>query len=172
MLRAVLLLALPCLITAAVVSSPETGNENFRTARKEEPSKWKSASKLVEGCMSQEYSEMAKCFGVKAVAVIDRASRMHTINLLPGVTFVADSEELQRSGRALMTEEEIENSISAEPNEKGTKLADMLFDSVARFMQSHALQFRVPKSTSFELQKAVDEGKYLFFIFFTSLGIE
>jgi len=161
MLRAVLLLALPCLITAAVVSSSETGNENFRSGRKEEPGKWKMAAKMVEECAGREYSEMAHCFGVKAVAVIDRAARMHTINVLPGVAFVADSEELQRSGRALMSEEEIENSISGEPNEKGTKLADLLLDSATRFMQSHALQFRVPKSTSFELQRALDEGELL-----------
>lgn len=164
MFRVVFLFALPCLITAAVISSSDTGNENSRTARKEEPSKWKVASKLVEDCMSQEYSEMANCFGVKAVAVIDRASRMQTISVLPGVTFVADSEELQRSGRALMTEEEIENSISAEPNEKGSKLVDILFDSVSRFLQSHTLQFRVPKSTSSDLQRALDEGEYRNFI--------
>lgn len=159
MLRVVFLFALPCLITAAVISSADTGNENFRTARKESDGKWKIATKFVEDCMGQDYSEMAHCFGVKTVAVIDRASRMSNINILPGIAFVADNEELQRSGRALMTEEEIENTISADPNEKSSKLMDMLFDSAGRFLQTHSLQFRIPKSTSFELQRALDEGK-------------
>lgn len=157
--RAVLLFALPCVILGAVISSSDTGNENFRQARKEDPSKWKLASKFLEDCMGQEYSEMAHCFGVKTVAVIDRASRMNSISILPGVTFVADNEELQRSGRALMTEEEIENTISADPNEKSSKLMDLLFDSVGRFLQTHTLQFRIPKSSSHELQRALDEGR-------------
>lgn len=159
----VLLFALPCIISAAVISSADTGNENFRTARKED-GKWKVATKFIEDCMGQEYSEMAHCFGVKTVAVIDRASRMNTISILPGVSFIADSEELQRTGRALMTEEEIENTISADPNEKSSKLMDMFFDSVGRFLQTHTLQFRIPKSTSFELQRALDEGKLTRFL--------
>lgn len=166
MFRLVVLLVLPCLITGAVLSSSDTGNENFRTTRKED-GKWKVATKFIEDCLSQEYTEMPNCFGVKAVAALDRASRMSTINLLPGVTFVADSEELKRSGRALMTEEEIENSISADPNEKGTKLMDMLFDSASRFFQTHSLQFRIPKSSSSDLQRALDEGNFLIsFIFY------
>lgn len=165
MLRVVLLLVLPCLITGAVISSADTGNENSsRTARKED-GKWKVASKFIEDCLSQEYVEMPNCFGVKAVAILDRASRMSTINVLPGVTFVADTEELQRSGRALMTEEEIENSISADPNEKGSKLMDMLLDSFSRFFQTHTLQLRIPKSTSNELQRALDEGQFSYFLF-------
>ena len=155
--RIALLFVIPCLVNAAVISSSDTGNENFRTARKED-GKWKFATKFIEDCVSQEYSEMAHCFGVKTVAVLDRAARMNTINILPGITFVADSEELQRNGRALMTEEEIENSISADPNEKGSKLMAMLFDSVSKFLQTHTLQLRIPKSTSFELQRALDEG--------------
>lgn len=158
MLRFVCLLALPCFIAGAVISSADTGNESFRTARKEEGGKSKM-TKFLEDCLQQEYSQMATCFGVKTVAILDRASRMSTISLFPGVTFVADSEEIQRSGRALMTEEEIENSISAEPNEKGSKLMDMLFDSVSQFLSTHTLQLRIPKSTSHELQRALDEGK-------------
>ncbi len=161
MFRVLFLLAVSCLITGAVISPTGTGNENFRTARKED-GKWKIASKLIEDCMGAEYSEMANCFGVKAVAIIDRAARMNTISIVPGISFVADTDELQRSGRALMTEEEIENSISTDPNEKSSKLFDLLFDSVTRFLDSHTLQFRLPKSSSFELQRAMDEGKLIF----------
>lgn len=157
MLRFVCLLAFPCLIAGAVISSADTGNENFRTARKEDGKS--KMTKFLEDCLNQEYSEMATCFGVKTVAILDRASRMSNINVFPGVAFVADSEELQRSGRALLTEEEIENSISADPKEKGSKLMDLLFDSVSQFFNTHSLQLRIPKSSSLELQRALDEGR-------------
>lgn len=164
MFRHVIVFVLPCLISCAVISSSETGNENSRKARLlsggGDDGNVKFAAKLMGDCLHREYSEMADCLGVKAIMAVDRAARMSTVPLLPGISFVADHEVLQqRTGRTLMTEEEIENSISAEPNEKGAKLADMLFDSMARFLESHTLQFRLPKSSSMEMQRAFDEGK-------------
>jgi hypothetical protein len=39
---------------------------------------------------------------------------------------------------------------------------DLLFDSVSQFFTTHSLQLRIPKSTSFELQRALDEGMYMY----------
>lgn len=169
MFRLTLAIALPCFIScAAVISSSNTGNENSRQARLVPApeaddggsNSWKMATKFIGDCVDREYAEMLNCFGVKAVAAIDRAARLSTINIVPGISLTADHEVLkQRAARNLRTEEEIENSISTEPKEKGSKLIDLLFDSMARFLESHTLQFRLPKSTSFELQRALDEGK-------------
>lgn len=165
----------PCFISCAIISSLDTGNENSHQAPLVSTAEasdsrsdlWKTATKFIGDCVDREYAEMVNCFGVKSVVAIDRAAQMSTIDIVPGISFVADHEaSKQRTARNLRSEKEIKNSVSSEANNKGSKLVDLLFDSMVKFLESHTLQFRLPKSTSFELQRALDNSKFLYRLLF------
>lgn len=154
-LRVFIIFVLPYAIYCNPVVSSDDADANRESGG---GGQWDVISKLVAGC--GKFDTMIDCMGAKTIATLDRAARMNSIDLFPGVSFVADRQVLQeRAARALMTDEEIENSISTRPNDdKRSKLIDMLFDSMAKFLESHSLQLRLPKSTSIEMQRAFAEG--------------
>ncbi|XP_072155172.1 uncharacterized protein [Bemisia tabaci] len=116
-------------------------------------------AKVLEDCNSEDYSKIASCLGVKTIVALDRAARAGSIDLISGVKLVKteDAESL-RNGRSL-TEEDIQNSIDAEPTERSSRLLDLLFESATKFLQSHSLEFKFPQTSPQELQRAFEEGR-------------
>lgn len=63
-----------------------------------------------------------------------------------------------RVGKAI-SENEIESSLPAEPEQRSGKLYDMAIDAFNNFLASHSLQIKFPSETSQEVSRAIDEGK-------------
>ncbi|KAL1137695.1 hypothetical protein AAG570_009391 [Ranatra chinensis] len=128
------------LSTVAGVEEPSRGDPSL-----------KLLSKLLDDCSSTDFTT---CLQAKAVAFFDRAARSQNIPLWESVNLVKTSEEDEssRSSRAI-TEQEI-----TEAKSQG-KLADLLWDGVARFMNTHTLKIDLPKVTSEELSKSAEEGR-------------
>lgn len=186
----ILLLICHHAVQCAIISSSDSGKDldSSRTGRKEdhhihhqadnnndggtERSSKSIAGKFVGQCLEMaDNAAVAECFAVKTIAVLDRASRMNNINIIPGITFVVNDdlspeEQQQRHSRALLSEQLIENQLAAGGDQsssttidKSGKIIDMLVDSVSRFLRTHSLQLRMPKSTDFNLERALEEGK-------------
>ncbi|KAL1137694.1 hypothetical protein AAG570_009390 [Ranatra chinensis] len=82
---------------------------------------------------------------------------MSDIALLPGVTLVKEKDF--REGRALMTPAEIEGALPQDPEEKSSRMLDLLYDSGLRFLQSHSLTLKMPEGAPESLQRAIEEGR-------------
>ncbi|CAB0043816.1 unnamed protein product [Trichogramma brassicae] len=86
-----------------------------------------------------ESDDMLSCYAVKAITVLDRASRSADINLIDGVSFVREGP-VERSGKALKSESEIMSELPADSTEKAMAVATMMYDNAANFLQSHSLK--------------------------------
>ncbi|XP_014254111.1 uncharacterized protein LOC106669281 [Cimex lectularius] len=106
-------------------------------------------------CSSRE--DVVSCLGVRAIAAMDRASRMADIQLASGITLVKENDF--RAGRALLTPQQLEESLPANAEERSSKLIDLAYDSALRFLQSHSLQLRMPQDAPESFQRALDEGR-------------
>ncbi|XP_026678299.1 uncharacterized protein LOC103507677 isoform X2 [Diaphorina citri] len=106
-------------------------------------------------CNNDDFSKITSCLGVKAVTAIDRASRMHTISLVPGITLL--NEDTERNSRSLVTEEEVTSQLEKEGDKSG-RLLEMIFDNAAKFLQTHTVQFKLPMASE-EVSRALDEGR-------------
>ncbi|KAF6208867.1 hypothetical protein GE061_014609 [Apolygus lucorum] len=102
-------------------------------------------------------SDVTTCLGARAIAALDRAARMNDIPVFEGVTLVKENDF--RAGRALMTPEQIEESLPENAEERSSRLVDLAYDSALRFLQSHSLQIKMPQGAPENFQRALDEGR-------------
>jgi hypothetical protein len=118
---------------------------------------WNVVMKMLDDCADKEF---LSCVGVKVVTAIDRAAKMSDIQVIDGVTIVkTDDMDDEKNGRALMTEEELENSLDQEPADKTSRLLEYLVEVSSKFFRSHAIQFKLPELSSDRLQRAFEEGE-------------
>lgn len=114
--------------------------------------------RFIQGCGDKP---MSLCMKMRALTFVDNAVRGDQINLIDGVSFVrAETNEADRTlhGRAL-SEEELDSSLPANSDDKNNQVENLLVDRVARFLESHTLQFKVPDSSISEFRETVNEGK-------------
>lgn len=117
-------------------------------------SEWKIITKVLDECASKD--DTANCFGIKATAFLQRASRAAFIPVVTGVTLIKDVPDDSRSGRAL-SEAELENSLPSDPAERSGRVVDMFLDSAVRFLQSHTVQFKLPAE---DVARSIESGKF------------
>lgn len=104
---------------------------------------------------------MATCLKMRALQYVDRALRKtDNINMFEGITLVK-SEPVESSrglnGRSL-SESEVDETPAKDENEKDTQVENLLLDRVARFLESHTLQLKVPESSISDMRRSLDEG--------------
>lgn len=107
-----------------------------------------------------KHEDLLTCLGTRAIAAIDRAGRMSDIPIMDGITLVKERE--YRAGRVLMSAEQIEAALPRDAEERSSKLTDLAYDSVLRFLQSHSLHLRMPQDAPETLQRALEEGQQHF----------
>lgn len=119
----------------------------------------------------QECSEknMATCLKMRALQYVDRALRKSdNIDVLEGITLVkSESVESSRglNGRSL-SESEVDETPAKDEDEKDTQVENLLLDRVARFLESHTLQLKVPESSISDMRRSLEEGMKRHFEFF------
>ncbi|PSN43143.1 hypothetical protein C0J52_17063 [Blattella germanica] len=122
------------------------------------------AYRFIQSCGEKD---MAYCFKMKALTFVDRALRKPgVVELVDGVSLVhtQDGQDVSRelNGRAL-SEAELDASLPKNADERDAQVETLLIDRVAKFLQSHTLQLKVPDSAITEVKKTLDEGKYFDF---------
>jgi hypothetical protein len=118
---------------------------------------WNVMMKMLDDCADKDF---LSCVGVKVVTAIDRAAKMSDISVIDGVSIIK-TEDIDDggNGRALMTEEELQNSLDQDPAEKTSRLLEFLVEAASRFFKSHAIQFKLPELSSDQFQRAFQEGE-------------
>lgn len=92
--------------------------------------------------------------------MLDRAGRSNEITLTEYLTLVRDSSQDNRAdgGRAL-SENDLESILAGGSSEaKENKLTNLLIDRIARFFSTHTMKFTLPKLSSNELARGMEEG--------------
>lgn len=116
------------------------------------------ARRLYDDCTTK--SSLLTCFKMKAITMLDRAGRSEQITLTDYLKFERDTTSGNRAenGRAL-TENDLESILAEGSSEaKENKLSSLLIDRVARFFGTHKMIFSMPKISSGELQRGMEEG--------------
>jgi len=113
--------------------------------------------KLLDDCADKDFFS---CMGVKLVTAMDRAEKIPDIKIVDGVSLVKTQDtDDGRSGRALLTEEEVQNSLDHDPAQKTSRLLEFLVEVASRFFKSHVIQFKLPQLSPDDVQRAFQEGK-------------
>jgi hypothetical protein len=122
-----------------------------------EDGNWNFMMKLLDDCADKDF---VSCMGVKFVTAVDRADKMSDIQVFDGVSLVK-TQDLDDgiSGRALLTEEEVQNSLDHDPAQKTSRLLEYIVEVASRFFKSHVIQFKFPKFSPDDVQRALQEGK-------------
>lgn len=120
--------------------------------------------KVMQECSDKN---MGTCLKMRALQYVDRVLRKsENIDVLDGVTLVkSESVESSRglNGRSL-SESELDDSPAKDDDEKDVQVENLLLDRVARFLESHTLQLKVPESSISGMRRSLDEGNTEFII--------
>ncbi|KAK9501633.1 hypothetical protein O3M35_012324 [Rhynocoris fuscipes] len=116
-----------------------------------------TAYKWVQGCGDKELS---LCLKMRALTYVDRVLRKpEDINIMDGISLVrTEAASREMNGRAI-SEAELDESLPKNAEDKDAQVESMLVDRVARFLQTHTLQLKVPDSSIEEVRKTLDEAR-------------
>jgi hypothetical protein len=118
---------------------------------------WNILIKMIDDCVENDF---LSCMGVKAVTALERAAKMSDIHVIDGVSLIKTQDlDDERNGRALMTEEELQNTLDQDPAQKTSRLLEFLVEVASRFFKSHSLQFKLPQFSPDQVQRALQEGE-------------
>lgn len=114
--------------------------------------------------LTKECSDIS-CIKMRALQYMDKALRKSdNIEVFDGITLVkSESVESSRglNGRSL-SESELDDLSAKDDDEKDAAVENLLLDRVARFLESHTLQLKVPESSISGMRRSLDEGKSIF----------
>lgn len=157
-------LAFTCLflVAAQAAYGHPAAEEAPAAAAAEETVGLENVYKVMQECSSKN---MATCLKMRALQYVDRALRKSdNIDVLDGVSLVkSESVESSRglNGRSL-TESQLDDTVAKDDDEKDAQVENLLLDRVARFLESHTLQLKVPESSISDMRRSLDEGKRAF----------
>jgi hypothetical protein len=102
-----------------------------------------------EQCGQVTSGDFLTCLKLRALKFADRALGSDSIQVVDGVNIVRTLPKAEdRSGRDLNLEpipEVNEALLPTDPEEKQDKLNEMLLERMARFLQTHSMQFDMPR---------------------------
>lgn len=127
-------------VAACVAASPLEANANMRLLQR-----------VYSECAAKE-GGVAPCLKARAVAFLDKVSRMDSVPLADGLAVVrAPGANLERQGKAL-TENELEAASDA-------TLTDLVVQRVSQFFNGRTLQLQLPNVSQQDVQRSLEEGK-------------
>lgn len=113
--------------------------------------------KLYDDCSKKD--SVVTCLKGKAITFFDRASRSDSIVVGDMISLVKEDGSRMDYGRAL-TDHDVESVIQgSDDTTRDLKLNNLLFDRVSRFFNSHSVRLSLPKMSSEELSRGIEEGK-------------
>lgn len=122
-----------------------------------------------EQCEAVKFGELLTCLKLKALKLADRVLRSDSVQVIDGINIVKTfSKDADRKGRKLNFEPlpEVNDAVlPIDPQQKQDKLNEMLIERMARFFQTHSVQFDTPglmkESKQLLGDYTVEEGKFL-----------
>ncbi|XP_072935275.1 uncharacterized protein [Epargyreus clarus] len=125
------------LVAVAVVSGKPTGENDVM----------KSVFEVVKSCSEKDIS---LCIKERALRYAENVAAAREINITDGITLLGTGSS--RSSRSL-------EPLSEEPRARESQVETRLVDAAADILDSHVIQFRVPKSTVEDMKRSLEEGR-------------
>lgn len=153
-------LAFTCLVLVAAQAaySHPAAQDGGAAPATEETAGLERVYKVMQECSEKD---MAVCLKMRALQYVDRAlRRSDNIDVFDGISLVkTESVESSRglNGRSL-SESELDDSSAKDEDEKDAQVENLLLDRVARFLESHTLQLKVPESSISGMRRSLEEG--------------
>lgn len=137
-----LVLVAACVAACVAASSPLDNNANVRLLQR-----------VYSECVAKE-AGMASCLKARAVAFLDKVSRMDTVPLMDGLAVVRPpSAAVERQGKAL-------NEVELEAASDAT-LTDLVVQRVSSFFNGRTLQLQLPNVSQQDVQRSLEEGNFI-----------
>jgi len=118
------------------------------------------AYRFIKDCGDKD---LTLCLKMRALTFVDRAIRKPGgIQITDGVSLVNTDEPQETNrmfGARALSEAELENTLPQDDDEKDSQVESLLVDRVARFLQSHTLELKVPESSISEIKRSLDEAR-------------
>jgi hypothetical protein len=102
--------------------------------------------------------DLTTCLKMRALTFMDGVLQRGDISVAEGVTLHRTTPVSAKSGRAL-TQAELESTLPANEEERSAQVETLLVDRVAKFLQTHTLEFKVPDSSISDMKRSIEEGK-------------
>ncbi|KAJ8684348.1 hypothetical protein QAD02_020140 [Eretmocerus hayati] len=99
-------------------------------------------------------SDLTTCLKLRALGLVERASRSVNIDVIDGLRIV-QTEEAKANSRDARSLNEVEASLPADPVAREAAVDDALIERGARFLSTHTVELSMPK----EVSRALDESR-------------
>lgn len=115
-----------------------------------------------------DQADLVSCLKTKAIAALDRVSRVDAIPLAGSVSLIRDGASGRRdrsvAGRAIVTEDE----LRSKPDDQ---LDRMLYDGLVSALDGRALRIGLPELSPDQLRTTLEEGTNVL-SFFPGIAVE
>lgn len=119
--------------------------------------------RVIQECGDKDISI---CLKMRALTYVDKVLRKsEDISIVDGITLVktdANPEAYRGLNARALSQDELDASLPKNVDEKNTQVENMLFERMARFLETHTLQLKVPQSSISEMKRSLEEGKYAY----------
>ncbi|XP_066582279.1 uncharacterized protein [Prorops nasuta] len=116
---------------------------------------YRALYRVYEECQHRNVA-VSPCLKKKAIAFFDRLRRIETLPIADNLELVkvpSADEDVKTS------EEDLESTLGRNSDNKDEVLNEVLLERVASLMNSFNVQIRLPKTSSTELKRSIEEGR-------------
>lgn len=114
----------------------------------------KTLIRVYDDCQKAEFG-LQVCLKKKAIKFLRRIGQVESINLSDGLKFIRSDAKEQPSA----TDNDLEQSLPRTLEARNHVLNNLLSNQVARFLSNSTIQLEVPKISSDEIGRAMEEGE-------------
>lgn len=110
--------------------------------------------RVYDECNKAEYGVTA-CLKKKAITFIDRVARLDSLAVNEGFKIVKNENAIDMK---VMSENELEKTLPRGLEARDEALTELLIERAATFVNGRTVQIELPKMTSEELGRGLEEG--------------
>lgn len=107
--------------------------------------------------------DLSICLKMRALTYVDKVLRKsEDISIIDGITLVksnSNPEAYRGLNARALSQDELDASLPKNVDEKNVQVENMLFDRMARFLETHTLQLKVPEQSITDMKRSIEEGK-------------
>ena len=113
--------------------------------------------RVYDECNKAEFG-LTACLKKKAITFIDRVARLDSLTVSDGFKVVKNANAPEMK---VISENELEKSLPRGLEAREEVLTELLVEKVASFVNGRTVQIEMPKMSSEELGRGLEEGKNL-----------
>lgn len=151
------------LVCSTVVHGADDGQTNSSTSSSSPSSTGvRSILRIYDECQRSD-GGMTMCLKKKAVTFIDRISKIDVVNLGDGIKVIGLENDIKVP--KTLSENDLDQMLPRSLEDRDYFLTNMLADKIAHYISGRNIQISLPKVTSSDIGRGLEEGEYKQFFF-------